>query len=59
MRFTAILFTIFLAVLTAGAESVNDTIIIKSDNSTERITRDLDSLVSSWYVKIAIKNQPC
>jgi membrane-bound lytic murein transglycosylase D len=56
MRFAAILFTIFLAVLTAGAESVNDTIIIKSDNSTDRITRDLDSLVSSWYVKIAIKN---
>jgi len=56
MRFTAILFTIFLAVLTAGAKPVNDTIIIKSDNSVDRITRDLDSLVSSWYVKIAINN---
>jgi membrane-bound lytic murein transglycosylase D len=56
MRLTAILFTFFLAGLTAGAEAVTDTIIIKSDDSTARITRDLDSLVSTWYVKIAIKN---
>jgi membrane-bound lytic murein transglycosylase D len=56
MRLTAILFTFFLAGLTAGAEAVTDTIIIKSDDSTDRITRDLDSLVSTWYVKIAIKN---
>lgn len=56
MRFTAILITFFLAVLTANAASDVDTIIIKSDDSSERIARDLDSLVSTWYVKIAIKN---
>jgi membrane-bound lytic murein transglycosylase D len=56
MRFTAILITFFFAVLNANASADTDTIIIKSDNSIDRISRDLDSLVSTWYVKIAIKN---
>ena len=56
MRFTAILITILFAVLNANAASDSDTIIIKSDDSSERIARDLDSLVTTWYVKIAIKN---
>jgi membrane-bound lytic murein transglycosylase D len=55
MRFTAILITFFLTVLSANAASDVDTIIIKSDDSSERIARDLDSLVSTWYVKIALK----
>src|SRR5665647_142742 len=56
MKFTAVLITFFFAVLNASAASESDTIIIKSDNSSERIARDLDSLVNTWYVKIAIKN---
>jgi membrane-bound lytic murein transglycosylase D len=56
MRFTAILITFFFAILTAKAAPDVDTIIIKTDNSSERISRDLDSLVNTWYVKIAIKN---
>jgi membrane-bound lytic murein transglycosylase D len=56
MRFKAILIIFFLAVLKVKAASDVDTIIIKSDNSSERIARDLDSLVNTWYVKIAIKN---
>lgn len=55
MRFTAILITFFLTVFTANAASDVDTIIIKADDSSERIARDLDSLVSTWYVKIALK----
>jgi membrane-bound lytic murein transglycosylase D len=58
MRFTAILITIFLSVLTANAACDVDTIIIKTDDSSERIARDLDSLVNTWYVKIALKNKP-
>ncbi|TAL69582.1 MAG: LysM peptidoglycan-binding domain-containing protein [Bacteroidetes bacterium] len=58
MRFTAILITIFFAVLNARASSESDTIIIKSDNSTERVTRDLDSLLNTWYVKMAMINNP-
>lgn len=41
-----------------SAKPDNDTIIIKSDNSTARITSDLDSLVNTWYVKMAIKKIP-
>jgi membrane-bound lytic murein transglycosylase D len=58
MRVTAMMLTFFFAFLSANAVSVTDTIIINSDNSTDRITRDLDSLVSSWYVKIAINSNP-
>ncbi len=58
MKFKALLLTIFLAVLYANASAVNDTIILKSDIYTEKITKDLDSLVNSWYVKMAIKNFP-
>jgi len=56
MRFKAIFFFFFLAILNVNAATDTDTIIIKSDNSSERIVRDLDSLVNTWYVKIAIKN---
>ena len=56
MKFRAILILFFLAVLKANAASDNDTIIIKSDNSSDRIAADLDSLVTTWYVKIAVKN---
>jgi membrane-bound lytic murein transglycosylase D len=58
MRFTALLITVFFTVLNANAISISDTIIIKSDNDADRITRDLDSLVSSWYVKVAYSNTP-
>lgn len=58
MRFTLIFLTIFLAVLNLNASPDYDTIIIKTDGTTERITRDLDSLCNSWYVKLAIKKAP-
>jgi membrane-bound lytic murein transglycosylase D len=56
MRFTAIVLTIFFAFLDANAQSVSDTTIVKTDNSTDRITRDLDSLVSTWYVRMALNS---
>jgi membrane-bound lytic murein transglycosylase D len=56
MKFTAILITFFFLTLYAKAASDVDTIIIKTDNSSERIGQDLDSLATTWYVKIAIKN---
>ncbi len=40
-----------------GTYAANDTIILKSEIYTEKITRDLDSLVNSWYVKLALKDQ--
>lgn len=56
MRLKLIFIIFFLAILKANASIDYDTIIIKSDNSTDRIANDLDSLVNTWYVKIAIKN---
>ena len=56
MRIKAIFIIFFFAALSAHAASDFDTIIIRSDNSSDRIARDLDNLVSTWYVKIAIKN---
>ncbi len=56
MRLKLIFIIFFLAILKANASPDYDTIIIKSDNSTDRIANDLDSLVNTWYVKIAIKN---
>jgi membrane-bound lytic murein transglycosylase D len=47
-----------MAILKVNASPDVDTIIIKTDNSSERIANDLDSLVNTWYVKIAIKNKP-
>jgi membrane-bound lytic murein transglycosylase D len=58
MRLTTAIITFFFAILNLSAAPDNDTIIIKSDNNTERITSDLDSLINTWYVKLAIKNLP-
>ena len=58
MRFTVLMITIFLSVLNAKAFSTSDTIIIKSDVDTGKIAMDLDSLVNTWYVKLAMANNP-
>jgi membrane-bound lytic murein transglycosylase D len=56
MRFLTSVITFFLVILSANASPVNDTIIIKSDNSSERVSSDLDSLTNVWYVKMAFHN---
>jgi len=58
MRFTTALIIIFLTILNLNASESSDTIIIRSDNNTEKITTDLDSLVNTWYVKMSINNVP-
>jgi len=58
MRYSLILITLLFAALTSTASPDSDTIIIRSDGSSERISRDLDSLINTWYVNIAVKNKP-
>ncbi len=58
MRNKPLLLSLVLFFLSLNAFSVSDTIIINNDDSGERISRDLDSLVSSWYVKLAMKENP-
>jgi len=57
IRDLAIIICLTLSV-NINASAVNDTIIIRSDSTTEKITADLDSLVNSWYVKLALTNNP-
>ncbi len=56
MRIKTIFILLFITTLYASATEVMDTIIIRSDEGVEKITRDLDSLVNSWYVKLALKD---
>jgi membrane-bound lytic murein transglycosylase D len=57
-RITVIITFLFLIFFNTGAAPETDTIIIKSDIDSEKISTDLDSLVCSWYVKLALKNNP-
>jgi membrane-bound lytic murein transglycosylase D len=45
---------LLLAVMTLPVFAVNDTIIIRSDESTELIERDLDSLLNNWFIRMSI-----
>jgi membrane-bound lytic murein transglycosylase D len=58
MKLKTFLISLFLAVLIANASAVNDTIILNSEIYSEKISADLDSLVNSWYVRMAIKDHP-
>jgi membrane-bound lytic murein transglycosylase D len=58
MRYKLILPAIFAIFLNTSLFSATDTIIVKTDDSGEKIERDLDSLVNSWYVKIALEERP-
>ncbi|MBS1231513.1 MAG: LysM peptidoglycan-binding protein [Bacteroidetes bacterium] len=58
MKLKSFLILLFLSVLFADVSAVNDTIILNSEIYTEKISADLDSLVSSWYVRMAIKDHP-
>jgi len=58
MRLKALIFAIFCTLLQAYGSIETDTIILRTDIETEKITRDLDSLANSWYVKMALKYLP-
>jgi len=53
-----LILSIFL-LMSAALKAENDTIIIRhDDDSAEKISRDLDSLLNTWYVNIALRNTP-
>ena len=61
MNLKSLIITLLFTIASAGASAATgtiDTIIIKSDIYTEKIERDLDSLVSSWYVSMAVREFP-
>jgi membrane-bound lytic murein transglycosylase D len=58
IKFRLLTVLFILSAFSLEAVERNDTIIIKTDSDTVRITRDLDSLINSWYVKLALQNGP-
>jgi len=58
MRLKTLLITFFLTVLITDVSAVNDTIILNSEIYSEKISADLDSLVNSWYVRLAMRENP-
>jgi membrane-bound lytic murein transglycosylase D len=58
MKLKTLLIALFLAVQVTNASAINDTIILKSEIYNEQISADLDSLVNSWYVKMALEHLP-
>jgi membrane-bound lytic murein transglycosylase D len=58
MKLKTFLIALFLVVLVTNASAINDTIILNSEIYNEQISADLDSLVNSWYVKMALKHLP-
>jgi len=45
---------LLLCTVALPAFPVNDTIIIRSDESTELIERELDSLLNNWFVRMSV-----
>jgi membrane-bound lytic murein transglycosylase D len=58
MKIKPLLLIFLLVTLSVRLFGENDTIILRSEIYTEKITRDLDSLVNSWYVRMAFENNP-
>jgi membrane-bound lytic murein transglycosylase D len=58
MKFRTILLLFILISIKTSAKEIPDTIIIRQDDSVEKISRDLDSLTNSWYARLALKKTP-
>ena len=54
MRHILIL-SVFL-LISPALKAENDTIILMADNSSEKISSDLDSLLNTWYISLALRN---
>jgi membrane-bound lytic murein transglycosylase D len=54
MTLKPVILSLSLSLFALSASAVNDTIIIKNDDSTERIERDLDSLLNNWFIQMSV-----
>lgn len=54
MTLKTIIVSLSLSLFTLNAIAVNDTIIIRNDDSTERIERDLDGLLNEWFIQMSV-----
>ncbi|MBN2863864.1 MAG: lytic transglycosylase domain-containing protein, partial [Bacteroidales bacterium] len=58
MKNLALILFFSLLIPDAFSSSTSDTIILRSEMYTEKISSDLDSLVSDWYGRMALQNNP-
>lgn len=56
MNFKKIIIPLFLVLMPVIASAENDTIIIRDDDSTERIESDLDSLLNNWFIRLSVES---
>ncbi len=54
MNLKTIILSLFISICTLSLFAGNDTIIIKNDDSMERIERDLDSLLNNWFIQMSM-----
>ena len=57
-KISLLLAIFFTGIINVLAFQEPDTIIIRSNPDVERITADLDSLINSYYVQMALRNDP-
>ena len=55
MRYKQLTLLFLVVFINIKGFSAPDTLIVNTDDSAQKIGRDLDSLVNTWYVKIALK----
>jgi len=54
MTVKKIVLTLLVVLFPFMLHAVNDTIIIRNDDSTELIERDLDSLLNNWFIRMSV-----
>jgi membrane-bound lytic murein transglycosylase D len=54
MTIKRIVLTLLVVLFPFMLHAVNDTIIIRNDDSTELIERDLDSLLNNWFIRMSV-----
>ncbi|MCU0379183.1 MAG: transglycosylase SLT domain-containing protein [Bacteroidales bacterium] len=57
MNLRTFILPIILTLISPQLFAVNDTIIIRNDDSTERIERDLDSLLNNWFIMMSTEKE--
>jgi len=54
MNLKTIFLALAIAVIPSALHAESDTIIIRSDDTYERIERDLDSLLNNWFIRMSV-----
>jgi membrane-bound lytic murein transglycosylase D len=54
MNLKTILLPLIFSLIHLSVSAENDTIIIRNDDSTQRIERDLDSLLNNWFIQMSL-----